>query len=115
MEKANDMITNDTMTCWYALHTAPKLEHKLMQRLNAAGYSTFCPMQAVFVKWNGKTKEVIVPLFSGCLFVAGDVTKIASLITSQKAAVIVGKEGEKLTIEADKTELLTKFIQLLKE
>ena len=110
MEKANDMITNDTMTCWYALHTAPKLEHKLMQCLNAAGYSTFCPMQAVFVKWNGQTKEVIVPLFSGCLFVAGDITKISS----QDAAIIVDREGKNLTIEADKTELLTKFIQLLK-
>ena len=115
MEKANDMITNDTMTCWYALHTAPKLEHKLMQCLNTAGYTTFCPMQAVFVNWNGQTKEVIVPLFSGCLFVAGDITKIASLISSQKAAIIVDREGENLTIEADKTELLTKFVQLLKK
>lgn len=114
MEKANDMITNDTMTCWYALHTAHKLEHKLMQCLNAAGYTTFCPMQAVFVSWDGQTKEVIVPLFSGCLFVAGDITKITSLISSQDAAIIVDREGKNLTIEADKTELLTKFIQLLK-
>lgn len=50
MEKANNMMTDNDMMCWHALYTAPKSEHKLMQRLNAAGYTTYCPMQAVFVK-----------------------------------------------------------------
>lgn len=38
MEKANNMMTDNDMMCWHALYTAPKSEHKLMQRLNAAGY-----------------------------------------------------------------------------
>lgn len=63
MEKANNMMTDNDMMCWYALYTAPKSEHKLMQRLNAAGYTTYCPMQAVFVKWKGHTRKVITPLF----------------------------------------------------
>lgn len=56
MEKANNMMTDNDMMCWHALYTAPKSEHKLMQRLNAAGYTTYCPMQAVFVKWKGHTE-----------------------------------------------------------
>ena len=60
-------MTDNDMMCWHALYTAPKSEHKLMQRLNAAGYTTYCPMQAVFVKWKGHTRKVITPLFSGCL------------------------------------------------
>lgn len=56
MEKANNMMTDNDMMCWHALYTAPKSEHKLMQRLNAAGYTTYCPMQAVFVKWKGHTR-----------------------------------------------------------
>lgn len=67
-----------------------------------------------FVKWNGRTKEVIVPLFSGCLFVTGDVAKMDAFISSQKAAFLVDKEGKSLSIEADKTELLAKFAQLLR-
>lgn len=102
------------MMCWYALHTAPKSEHKLMQHLNAAGYDTYCPMQAVFVKWNGKTKKVIVPLFSGCLFVAGDVAEVTSLVSSQKASLLLDNEGKGLSIEAEKAELPAKFLQLLK-
>lgn len=108
------MITNDTKTCWHALHTAPKSEHKLMQLLNAAGYTAYCPMQTVFVKWNGRIKEVIVPLFSGYLFVAGDVTEITLLVSSEKAVLLVDDEGISLSIEADKADLPAKFVQLLK-
>lgn len=102
------------MMCWHALHTTPKSEHKLMQRLNAAGYATYCPMQAVFVEWGGKIKEVILPLFSGCLFVAGDIAEVTSLVASQKAALLVDSEGKSLSIKADKAELPAKFLQLLK-
>ena len=114
MEKANDMITDNNTICWHALHKAPKSEHKLMQCLDAAGYTTYCPMQAVFVKWNGQTREVIIPLFSGCLFVAGDVEGMASLVSSHKAALLVDSEGNSLAIEADKAELPSKFLKLLK-
>ena len=44
---------------------------KLMQHLTVAGYKTYCPMQTIYVNWNGKTKEIIVPFFSGCVFVEG--------------------------------------------
>ena len=79
MEKANNMMTDNDMMCWHALYTAPKSEHKLMQRLNAAGYTTYCPMQAVFVKWKGAYPEGDYSSFSGCLFVAGNVSEVTSL------------------------------------
>lgn len=64
------MIANNDMNRWCALYTAPRSERKLMQRLNEAGYAAFCPMQIVFRKWNGKTKEVgihsIVSRFPFC-------------------------------------------------
>ena len=63
------MIANNDMNRWCALYTAPRSERKLMQRLNEAGYAAFCPMQIVFRKWNGKTKEIFTPLFPGFLFV----------------------------------------------
>ena len=103
MEKANNMMTDNDMMCWHALYTAPKSEHKLMQRLNA-----------VFVKWKGHTRKVITPLFSGCLFVAGNVSEVTSLASSQKAAILVDNEGKSLSIEAGKAELPAKFAQLLK-
>lgn len=107
-------MTDNNERCWYAVHAAPKSEHKLMQRLNAAGYTTYCPMQVVFVKWRGHTRKIITPLFSGCLFVAGNAAEVASWTSSQRAALLVDNEGKSLSIEADKMELPAKFAQLLK-
>lgn len=57
------MMTDNEMNCWYVLHTKPKSERKLMQHLNAAGHSVFCPMQIVYKKWHGQVKEMFMPLF----------------------------------------------------
>lgn len=63
------MMANNDMSRWCVLYTAPKSERKLVQRLHAAGYMAFCPMQIVFKKWKGQAKEVFAPLFPGCVFV----------------------------------------------
>lgn len=63
------MMANNDMSRWCVLYTAPKSERKLVQRLHAAGYMAFCPMQIVFKKWKGQTKEVFAPLFPCCVFV----------------------------------------------
>ena len=97
------MIANNDMNRWCALYTAPRSERKLMQRLNEAGYAAFCPMQIVFRKWNGKTKEVFTPLFPGFLFVA-----------SQNVALLVDAEGKRLSVCAEKAELAAEFAHLLK-
>lgn len=107
------MMTKDNISRWYALCTTPKSERKLMQRLNAAGYTAFCPMQIVYKKWNGRTQEVFIPLFSGCLFVE-DTVDVAAFIASQNAALLMDNEGNNLSICAEKSELSAKFSQLMK-
>lgn len=113
MEKQNNMVINEGMGCWHALHTAPKSERKLMRSLNAAGYRTFCPMQVEFVTWNGRTMETVVPLFSGCLFVEGDARELSSFLASRKAALLVDDAGNSLAIRADRAELVSRFAALL--
>jgi hypothetical protein len=48
------------------------------------------------------------------MFVAGNVSEVTSLASSQKAAILVDNEGKSLSIEAGKAELPAKFAQLLK-
>lgn len=115
MEKANnDMMMDENSRSWYVLYTAPRLERKLMQHLTVAGYKTYCPMQTIYVNWNGKTKEIIVPFFSGCVFVEGDLKDMTFVVASQKAAFLVNADGKELTIVSDKANLPGKFAQLLK-
>lgn len=108
------MMMDENANSWYILYTAPKLERKLMQQLNAAGYETYCPMQAIYVSWDGKTKEIIVPFFSGCIFVSGDLKNLASAVASQEAAFLVDAAGKELSIVSDKANLPGKFAQLFK-
>lgn len=61
------MMTNNNMSRWCALHTAPKSERKLMQRLNAAGYTAFCPMQIYSRSGKDKPKKCL-RLFSPVVF-----------------------------------------------
>lgn len=102
------------MSNWNVLHTAPKSERKLTQRLNATGYVAFCPMQIVFRRWKGQTKEVFIPLFPGCLFVEESSAEIASFASAQGATLLMNREGKALSIQAeDKAELSSKFMQIL--
>ena len=106
------MMRNENSHCWYVLYTAPRSERKLMQRLAMAGYRTYCPMQTSYVSWDGKTKEVIVPLFAGCVFVEGDCSGVSSVVASQKVYFVVDAEGREISIMSDKASLLGKFAQM---
>lgn len=108
------MMMDENARCWYVLYTAPRLERKLMQQLNAVGCKTYCPMQTIYVNWNGKTMEIIVPFFSGCVFVEGDLKDMTSVVSAQKAAFLVDADGKELSIVSDKANLPGKFAQLLK-
>ena len=59
-------------------------------------------------------KEFVVPFFSGCVFVEGDLKDIAPVVASQEAAFLVGTDGKELSIVSNKANLLSKFAQLLK-
>lgn len=76
------MMANNDMSRWCVLYTAPKSERKLVQRLHVAGYMAFCPIQIVFKKWKGQTKEVFAPLFPGCVFVE-EAAGVESFVASQ--------------------------------
>lgn len=108
------MMMDENACSWYILYTAPRLERKLMQHLNVAGYKTCCPMQTIYVNWNGKMKEIIVPFFSGCVFVEGDLKAMTSTISLQKAAFLVDTDGKELSLVSDTVNLSGKFAQLLK-
>ena len=54
---------------WYVLHTKPRHEKKVAQRLSEAGYTVYCPLQKVSRKWSDRTKVVEEPLFRSYIFI----------------------------------------------
>jgi len=54
---------------WYVLCTKPRNEKKVAERLSAAGYTVYCPIQKVRRQWSDRVKVVEEPLFKGYLFI----------------------------------------------
>lgn len=54
---------------WYVLYTKPRNEKKVAERLSAAGYNVYCPLQKVKRQWSDRMKVVEEPLFKGYLFI----------------------------------------------
>ena len=54
---------------WYVLYTKPRNEKKVAQRLSAAGYNVYCPLQKVCRQWSDRTKVIEKPLFTSYLFI----------------------------------------------
>lgn len=55
--------------CWYVLHTKPRHEMKVFQRLEGKGYSVFCPRQLQVRQWSDRKKKVWVPVFPSYCFI----------------------------------------------
>jgi transcription antitermination factor NusG len=53
---------------WYALHTRPRHEKIVEQRLNERGVATFLPIVTEVHRWSDRRKSVQLPLFSCYMF-----------------------------------------------
>lgn len=53
---------------WYALHTRPRHEKLVVQRLEDRGVETFLPIVSEVHRWSDRKKTVELPLFSCYVF-----------------------------------------------
>lgn len=53
---------------WYALHTRPRHEKIVSQRLSDTGVTTFLPLITEVRRWSDRKKSLQLPLFSGYVF-----------------------------------------------
>lgn len=53
---------------WYALHTRPRHEKAVVQRLTDRGVATFLPTITEVHRWSDRKKKVEMPLFSCYVF-----------------------------------------------
>jgi transcription antitermination factor NusG len=53
---------------WYALHTRPRHERTVVQKLMERGVETFLPMLSEVHRWSDRKKRVELPLFSCYVF-----------------------------------------------
>ena len=81
---------------WYALHTRPRHEKLVSQRLNERGVETFLPIITETHRWSDRKKSVQLPLFSCYVFARSVPTRADRLQVLRVGGVLglVGSHGE---------------------
>jgi len=81
---------------WYALHTRPRHEKLVVQRLEERGVKTFLPIVTEVHKWSDRKKQVQLPLFSCYVFAKFVPQRVERLHVLRVGGVLglVGSGGE---------------------
>lgn len=77
---------------WYALHTRPRHEKMVVQRLNDRGVETFLPIVSEVHSWSDRKKRVQMPLFS-CYTFAKFVSNRADRLRVLRVDGVLGLVG----------------------
>jgi len=79
---------------WYALHTRPRHEKLVVQRLNERGVETFLPIVTEVHRWSDRKKSVQLPLF-GCYVFAKFVPNRSDRLEVLRVGGVLGLVGSR--------------------
>ena len=81
-------ILQTNLAEWYAVHTYPRHEKAVAERIQRQGLTTFLPMTTEVHRWSDRKKTVQLPLFTCYLFVQLQPTNEQRLRVLQTDGVI---------------------------
>jgi transcription termination/antitermination protein NusG len=98
---------------WYSLHTRPRHEKMVVQRLEERGVTTFLPLVGEVHRWSDRSKTVQVPLFSCYVFAKFMANRAERLRVLRVDGVLalVGAVGEGTPIPEDQIEAVRHVVQ----
>jgi transcription termination/antitermination protein NusG len=97
---------------WYALHTRPRHERAVVQRLSERGVETFLPIVTEVHRWSDRKKKVEVPLFSCYVFARFIASRADRLRVLRVDGVLglVGSQSEGTAIPEDQIDAIRALI-----
>jgi len=98
---------------WYALHTRPRHEKIVTQRLEQQGVTTFLPLVTEIHRWSDRKKKVEAPLFSGYVFARFSPNRAERLRVLRVDGVfsLVGAQGEGAPIPNDQIDAIRSLVE----
>lgn len=78
---------------WFAIHTRHQHEKLAASTLALKGFEVFLPLYHAVRCWTDRTKEILLPLFPGYLFLRGGLDRQLSILTTPGVAGLVGFAG----------------------
>ncbi len=106
-------------TCWYAIHTKPRAEKKVFDRLSLKGFIVYLPLVTSIREWSDRKKETVTPLISTFVFININKDELYDTLKIQgttgilkylgKPAIIRDHEIENLKILMNETGKISKL------
>ncbi len=97
---------------WYALHTRPRHEKLVVQRLAERGVETYLPIVTEVHRWSDRKKKVELPLFSCYVFAKFLPKRTERLNVLRVGGVLglIGSGGEGTTIPSEQIDSVRALI-----
>ncbi|HEY1659545.1 MAG TPA: UpxY family transcription antiterminator [Candidatus Sulfotelmatobacter sp.] len=98
---------------WYSLHTRPRHEKMVAQRLQDRGVTTYLPLITEVHRWSDRKKSVQLPLFSCYVFAkfAPNRTERLRVLRVDGVFGLVGAHGEGSPIPDDQIESVRNLVE----
>lgn len=98
--------------CWYALHTRPRHEKAVVQRLSDRRVETFLPIVTEVHRWSDRKKNVEMPLFGCYVFAKFAPNKAERLNVLRVDGVLglVGSHSEGTSIPEEQIEAVRSLV-----
>lgn len=103
MEEAIGKIKKNTVR-WYAVYTAPRVEERIIKKLEQLGFECYCPLRSVVRVWANRKRNVLTPTVPGIIFVSlseADTLKVTAL---KVASFLLNKEGGYISVSSEELE-----------
>jgi len=106
------IVGAETQT-WYALHTRPRHEKLVVQRLTDRGVETFLPLVTETHRWSDRKKTVQLPLFSCYVFAKFIPNRTERLNVLRVSGVLglVGSGGEGASIPDEQIDAVRTLVE----
>lgn len=97
---------------WYALHTRPRHERMVVQRLTERGVNAYLPMFTEVHRWSDRKKSVQLPLFDCYVFAKFEPSRSERLRVLRVEGVLglVGNHGEGTPIPNEQIEAVRALV-----
>lgn len=98
-----------TLSGWFAIQVASRLERSVLEHLEYKGYQTYLPTYRSKRKWSDRIKVLELPLFPNYVFCRAEPSSSGLVLTIPGTIRLVGSNGRPSTIPDDEIEVIRRI------
>jgi transcription antitermination factor NusG len=95
---------------WYVLHTKPRSEKKVEEKLLSMGINAYCPTRTEIKYWSDRKKRIYVPVLPSMVLVNIEDNEINSVFESSGVVRYMFWLGKRAIVRQSEIDILKKYL-----